>query len=290
MKILHTLLRLIIFVSALVASTAVLMTFLTKIPNNPVMIPWAQFLSVFLELSAAFVLSLGLAYLERKEKKAYALFGIYAGYVFIACLASVFLFMTELNQKDIVAQKVNTVQAIAQNKYDMAKADYDRWDKLMTVEQNNVKPGWKFDSYEKKRDAAKKEMDEASLLLNDDSKVDIVINNIQSSFSAIFPKAWKALLVIIFCIIMGFVYIMQVITTWPFPLPELPKNNSTSGTVTDNPDNVTPYPYLVTHDVTDVTKCACGCGNPHMPNSKYYSNACKTRNSRNKKAEEEMGE
>jgi hypothetical protein len=281
-EVIHGLLRWLIFLSALIASTAVLMTFLTKIPSNPQMVAWAKFFSVFIECSAAFVLSLGLAYWKRGQPKskdrriAGALFVIYSTYVFVACLSAVFLFMTELNQKDMVAESSTKEQNIYKTRYDMAKADYDRWDSLMTKEEQNIEPGKKFRQYKANRDAAKAEMDKYETLLNSGDTAVEVVNNIQASFASIFPTAWRSLLITIFTIIMMFVYVMQVLTAWVVPL-HAETAEVENATVKNNNATLSATPTSTTVE-SGLVLCGysrCGESFPYRKGKEYCDDECR---------------
>lgn len=203
-------------------SGAVLGYFLFKIPNQIIMKYAAVFITVFIEVVMCFALGLAFAFWNRNKEtdrvKAGALFIFWGLYVFIACLGAVALFMTELQVKNTEVQAIKDTESRNETGYNKAVADESYWQGLMEKEdQTDQGPKWRY--YKSQKDKATEDREKYEAALNSSSETSQeVSNDVQSGFAEVFGGAWKALLTVVFGIIMLVVYVAQLIAAWEIPL------------------------------------------------------------------------
>jgi hypothetical protein len=226
----HSNLRMFIFVSVLLLSTAIIGIFLCRIPNNLPMQIGAGFFTIVLELSMAYVLGKALAYGRDKQYwKSGILFLFWGTYVFIACIASIMLFMTELNQKEVIAEQEKQVSSINLDGYNSAVDDVNRYKRLMDLEEKTT-PGSRWREYENKKIEAESKRNKYAAKLKTETNTGETPQDLNGAFAQVFPKAWKTLLVIIFGIVMLVVYVMQILTAWEIPIESEKKGETKNET------------------------------------------------------------
>ncbi len=277
-KVLHFILRLIIFVFSLVVSTAILLAFLSKIPNNPVMQTWAKVITILFEGGMAYVLSLALGYWKRGYwLAALLLFACYGTYIYVAVNSAQMLFMTELSQKETTATAQEETHDTNKDLYDRAKADSDQYKRLMDAEEKTGAKT-KFKEWESKKKAADDDMKYYAGLMRQGNQIAATVQNIQSDFAKYYPNDWQNRLKTIFIILMGAVYLFQILTTWPWPFEE----KGVGATKSNNTNGATPFLEKATPPATgvadDLILCAyskCGESFPYVKGKEYCDDKCR---------------
>lgn len=284
------------FLSLSISLSAYFLLFLSKSPAVRMI---AVVFAIMYELGNRYIIAAGkTAWKKRRYITALLMFLFYAVYIVYNILSGAGFFITEIATQDRAAAQAEVVQAANLEKLAQINRSIDTLNRALEVE---VETSFRSKSEELEAKIKKREMERDELL----EKIAAAPaekaeeKNPFRDLSAALGMPMNRLVAGVWCMVMAGICVILIVTSEELPEqekkkePETPKpGNGMKRPVTlcRNSPKVTEKPKTKIEDGLEVATCACGCGKtfPATPGRLYYDAACRVRDYRRRKKEEEI--
>lgn len=281
------------FLTLSICLSAYFLLFLSKSPTVKVI---AVIFAIMYELGNRYIIAAGkTAWKKRRYITALLMFLFYGVYIIYNIISGAGFFITEIATQDRVAAQAEIVQRANLEKLTQINRSIDTLNRALEVE---VETTFRSRSAALEKMIREREA-ERDALLAQLAAAPVEKAEEKNPFRDLagvlgIPMNW--LVGGVWCMVMAGICVILIVTSEELPekeealeqRPETPKPHS----VTKRPVTLqrnTPEEVATVEDV-EVASCACGCGKtfPATPGRLYYDTACRVRDYRRRKREEEL--
>ncbi len=278
---------------------------LVQISDNYLTKAFMFVFGIFVEVETQYIWGLSFAY---KDKGCWAKAGwlkaACIGYILIGILLAVGFFSMEISTKEKAAQTITQAQNNQQAKVDQYNAQIRYYQAQANNETDKRGPrAIEIEGLINEAISKRDELENTPVVIESEvtetqGTVFTALGDILKPFG--FTENILKLVIFGYCVFM--IYLGVMLTYWKVNIEddETPvADNTVTSAVTKKHRKFKPVTAIQETAVTDehvtlepVTYgnelCICGCNRPRRVGSKYYSNACKTKRSRDKKKQKEL--
>lgn len=292
-------LKRLVNISFLALSICLSAYFLFFLSKSPVVQVIAVIFAVMYELGNRYIIAAGrTAWKKRRYITALFMFLFYSVYIVYNILSGAGFFITEIATQDRVAAQAEMVQQANLEKLTQINRSIDTLNRALEIEVETSFRS-KSEALEKKIKEREAERDAllAQLAAVPEEKTEE--KNPFRDLSAALGIPMERLVGLVWCMVMAGICVILIVTSEELPEeekgepgPEPSKPHSVTKrpvTLRRNSPPVTDVPETEAPEGAEVASCACGCGKtfPATPGRLYYDTACRVRDYRRRKKEEE---